>query len=254
MGLTGDITQDMADAVVSWGPGNGTAADNGSYYASLPTPYQEKTQDFEAVEELLLVNGFTRELLYGQSVATAPAPTIGLGQNSAMSAPTLTTDPEAANGISDFLTVFTPIVAASRTSQAGAKVNIIAAPYEVLVAMLTGGGDGNAEGDASSIIASRTLDDMDPSDITNLWPSSASNASLAVGNSVYSQFSADIVAVSANGRAFKRVRVVIDASQNQTVPIIVYRRRHHGARLADRSGDFDQFACRATRAQCAGYF
>lgn len=38
------------------------------------------------------------------------------------------------------------------------------------------------------------------------------------------QFSADIVAVSANGRAYRRVRVVFDAVEDGAVPKVVYRR------------------------------
>jgi type II secretory pathway component PulK len=247
MGLTGDITQDMADAVLDWAGEDG-GVDNSSYYGALPTPYQDKKEPFESVEELLLVNGFTRELLYGQSMATAPAPTIGLGQNNAMQSPTLNTDPEAVNGIADFLTVYsasggggataapgtaTPAAATSTpgktgttvtpTASAGAKINVNAAPYEVLVALLSDGGDGNAEGDASSIIASRSLDDLDDGTVLGLMGQAGTSvASKITGNNLFSQFSADIVAVSANGRAFKRVKVVIDASQ--TTPTIIYRR------------------------------
>jgi hypothetical protein len=47
-----------------------------------------------------------------------------------------------------------------------------------------------------------------------------------------SQYSADIIAVTGNGRAFKRVRIVVDASGD--TPQIVYRRE-----LTDRGWPMD---------------
>jgi hypothetical protein len=46
------------------------------------------------------------------------------------------------------------------------------------------------------------------------------------------QYSADILAASANGRAFKRVRIVVDASG--TTPQIIYRRE-----ITDRGWPLD---------------
>jgi hypothetical protein len=95
----------------------------------------------------------------------------------------------------------------------------------VLVALLDGvAGDANADGDAQSIVSSRNIDDQDTSTVqgiltTEVWNSISRDVE---GNNTGSQFSADIVAVSGNGRAFKRVKVVIDASQ--TTPTIIYRR------------------------------
>lgn len=260
-----DMTQDLADAVLDWDGEQTSAVD--SSYGSLPTPYQTKNGDFESVEELLLVNGFTRELLYGQNVATTQTePQIGLG-NSQMQTPTLNTDQYAPNGIADFLTVYSygaspaggavpgaPAAAApptgggkrlraagpgsavvgggssgaagtSTSTSSPSQINIMAAPYEVLVSLFYAYGDGNAEGDASSVIASRDITDTNASDATALLPSSAAGASGQItGNSVYSQFSADIVAVSGDGRALKRVRVVINAGPTELTPVIIYRR------------------------------
>lgn len=68
------------------------------YYQSLPHPYKAKNADFESLEELLLVKGMTRRLLYGD---------------------------KNKKGLADFLTVH------SRTM----RVNINTAPKEVLLAI-----------------------------------------------------------------------------------------------------------------------
>jgi len=69
-----------------------------SYYKSLPVPYTPKNADFESIEELLLVRGVTPELLYGNGEKP---------------------------GLADFVTVY---------SESG-KINIVAAPKEVLMAL-----------------------------------------------------------------------------------------------------------------------
>lgn len=68
------------------------------YYMSLPNPYKTKNADFETLDELLLVKGFTPEILYGT---------------------------KGKSGIIQFLTIN------SRTD----RININAAPREVLMAV-----------------------------------------------------------------------------------------------------------------------
>ncbi len=68
------------------------------YYMSLPNPYKAKDADFDSLEELLLVKGINRQILYGD------------GEGS---------------GIIDFLTV---------NSETG-KINIKTAPREVLISI-----------------------------------------------------------------------------------------------------------------------
>lgn len=68
------------------------------YYMSLPSPYKAKNANFDTLEELILVRGVTREILYGSSEK---------------------------KGIIDYLTVN------SRRS----TININAAPREVLIAI-----------------------------------------------------------------------------------------------------------------------
>ena len=69
-----------------------------SYYMSLPTPYRAKNAGFETLEELILVKGMTRDVLYGN---------------------------EKRKGIIHFITVHS----------CAATVNMNAAPKEVLMAI-----------------------------------------------------------------------------------------------------------------------
>jgi general secretion pathway protein K len=89
----------IMDSILDWRDGDdlhrllGAESD---YYQSLPRPYQAKNADFETLEELLLVKGVTRGLLYGD---------------------------KKRKGLTDFLTVL------GKTS----KININAASREVLM-------------------------------------------------------------------------------------------------------------------------
>ncbi len=62
------MTTDLGDAIVDWrdaddepGPGG---AESG-YYLSLASPYATKNESFESLDELLMVKGFTRAILFG---------------------------------------------------------------------------------------------------------------------------------------------------------------------------------------------
>ncbi|HEY1683365.1 MAG TPA: hypothetical protein VGG19_01265 [Tepidisphaeraceae bacterium] len=219
------VSQDAADALLSWSGQNG-GGDYGSYYASLPTPYQTKGGPFESVEELLLVDGFTRELLYGQNIPNAESnsPTIGLG--SQMTTPGLNINDTLPDGIASLFTVYTLPVAGARGTSPTPKVNVVDAPREVLVALMEG--NGLSDSDADAIISARNVDDQDTSSeqsaLGNDW-NGIENFVTGTSQTLQGQYSADIVAVSGNGKSFKRVRVVIDASEtNSATPVIIYRR------------------------------
>jgi len=65
------ITQDIAQAIIDWrSPLGATNAGNESnYYQSLPDdPYETKNAPYETVEELLLVEGVTADLLFGYDI------------------------------------------------------------------------------------------------------------------------------------------------------------------------------------------
>lgn len=63
-----NMTPDAADAIVDWVDADDTKRANGaesSEYGSLPNPYKAKNGPLNSLDELLLVQGVTPELLYG---------------------------------------------------------------------------------------------------------------------------------------------------------------------------------------------
>ncbi len=63
------IISELVDALVDWRDRDQVAGAFGAedaYYAQLEPPYKVKNGPFDTVEELLLVRGFTGELLYGE--------------------------------------------------------------------------------------------------------------------------------------------------------------------------------------------
>ncbi len=60
------MTDDFAQAIIDWRtPGASTSA-AGSVYAQKKPPYSAKGAPFESIEELALVDGATREMLFGE--------------------------------------------------------------------------------------------------------------------------------------------------------------------------------------------
>ncbi len=58
----------IVDSILDWRDKDDFHRMNGAeddYYGSLPTPYECKDDDFESVEELLMVRGITPEIFYG---------------------------------------------------------------------------------------------------------------------------------------------------------------------------------------------
>lgn len=105
------------------------------------------------------------------------------------------------------------------TTPARGKVNIFTAPREVLACL--GDLDDN---DVDTLISARQS--IDPADQSLSWIVEAlDRKAIGLGNAITtssSRFSADILAVSGNGRAYQRVRIVVDTSG--TAPQVIYRR------------------------------
>ncbi len=62
------MTSDVADGIIDWRDGDDTTGTNGAesdYYLALSLPYSAKNLPFETVEELQLVKGVTKELVFG---------------------------------------------------------------------------------------------------------------------------------------------------------------------------------------------
>lgn len=69
LGLEREVAEGLTDAILDWRDPDDLERLNGaerSYYLSLPTPYPAKDAPFDAVDELLLVRGVTRQLFFGE--------------------------------------------------------------------------------------------------------------------------------------------------------------------------------------------
>jgi type II secretory pathway component PulK len=252
------MTDALAASIVNWrSPDASQASGAGdSYYASLPQPYQRKADNFETVEELLLVGNMTPQILYGDG----SAPPLGtssnvMGNDFGIGA---IGDAQLSRGLFDLLTCYSFAQAATTTTQQTrrgtvetvqitnqhGRVNVNTAPASVLYCL-----DGSmSQDDVNKLIAARpSLDSVSPSD-NNAAVSSTAWVAQAVPDKyqlirnricgLSYRYSADIIAVSGNGRAFKRVRIVVDTSgvsgTNATGPKIIYRRD-----LSDRGWPLD---------------
>jgi len=98
-------------------------------------------------------------------------------------------------------------------------INVNTAPGKVLLCL-----PGLEESDVSALMSARSADNADTDSIA--WVANALPQAKAVGIGSFIttqsyQFSADIVSVCGNGRAFRRCRIVVDAQQSP--PRVIYR-------------------------------
>jgi type II secretory pathway component PulK len=249
LNLPTNMTSDVADAVADWKNTVAQASVDGAesdYYNALQESYDAKNQPFESVEELLLVRGITPQILWGEDLnhdgvvtdAERQAAESG-GQSSGAG--------NDSRGIFRYLTVYSSGGTALATTGGGGGggggarggggggggggaggaaggaaatglVNVNTASENVFMAM------GLTQAQADSIISARTSSALSSaSDLQQALNGSAlSNTLLAQMTTSSYQYSADIVAVSGDGRAFKRVRIVVDCTT--TPSKIVYRR------------------------------
>jgi type II secretory pathway component PulK len=115
------------------------------------------------------------------------------------------------------------LVADKLTVQGGAannaRVNVNTAPREVLRCL-----NGLEDSDAAALVAARN----NGADTTNIaWVAEAidKTKAVAIGDQITGRsyrYSADVLGVSGDGRAYRRVRIVVDATQS--TPTIVSRR------------------------------
>jgi type II secretory pathway component PulK len=223
--LPGDLEQNVADAITDWRNTTSKATSDGAetdYYQSLTEPYECKNASYETVEELLLVEGVTPAVLWGNGQNV-----VDMNRDGVLSAPerqasgfnSQFTGAQSGGidgrGIYNYLTCYTTTPASGRTAGTTGRVNINTASDVVLVAL------GMSPNDAQQIVNER-----EGNDYTNTsWASSVTGKYPAMRNALAgqsSQYSADIVAVSGDGRAFKRVRIVVDGSSSPSK--IVYRK------------------------------
>jgi DNA uptake protein ComE-like DNA-binding protein len=99
-----------------------------------------------------------------------------------------------------------------------ARVNVNTAPREVIRCL-----SGLEDADAQAIVAARA--DADTTNIAWLADAIDRNKAVGIGDQVTGRsyrYSADVIGVSADGRAYQRVRVMVDATSSPAK--IVYRR------------------------------
>lgn len=217
------MTTAVAGSIVDWRDANELPTQSGgaesSTYASKPEPYKSKNANFETPEELLLIDGVTRDLLYGYNALRRPTPT---------GAPITGSDGDKqavrANGWFDYVTVWSKSTVQNGnqiTTPAG-RVAINRAPRAVVkcLSTLTDAETDKLLGDRQRVVSGST-----PYVTTWVTPSLGTTNPNRLNNLITGQglvFSADIVAASNNGRAFKRVRMVVDTAG--AWPVVLYRR------------------------------
>lgn len=286
-----DMTNELAAAIVDWRDEDSEPTPEGAeteHYLLLANPYECKNAPLETVEELLLLNGSSREIVFGEDVNRNG--TLDENENDAdKSEPPDDNDGILNRGIYDFVTVYST---EPNTTAAGSQrldvnqasrqalsevleksvshnrlsdvlslaqrerpfqnvldfyfrtgltveefaaiadeittgnqenltglININTAPKEVLLTL-----PGLEEADVSAMMAMRSVDETDLNSIA--WVAKALTREKAVGIGAHItarsfQFSADIVSISGDGRAFRRCRIVVDARQSP--PQIIYR-------------------------------
>ncbi len=246
MALPG-MADEQASSIMDWLDLNGTPYGSGGaedeYYTTLNPPYHTKNADFEALDELLLVKGFSVDTLYG---ADKNRNGIIDGNENAGS-----NDGTNGLGLAPYVTAYGVAQTYSSSSGGGGglpptttrittyRVNLNTAPYEVLRALFSiTGNTQTAESVAKDLVSYReNLTTSDASEITRWlqnynralyssvapYVNSASSTS-SEGKTPSLVFSADILAVTRDGRAFKRYRVVAQGSSTQTnVTKIIFR-------------------------------
>jgi hypothetical protein len=231
------MTEDVAAAIMDWQDENQDPSTSGAedeYYATLPEPYTTKSDRFETVEELLLVRGMTRQMLYGDG--TAPP----LGERTSVMGGSFVTDAVLARGWNDLLTCYSR---ASRPrpgrgpERVRGLINARRAPRAVLLTIQE-----LDDADVDKILAARSGADSND----DKWLSEALGQKYAAVAPQLTtqtlQYSADILAVTANGRAFKRVKMVVDYSRGST-PRVEYRRD-----ITDRGWPMDPAVLASLRA------
>lgn len=215
------MPDELPDCIFDWKDGdNGVEGDGAEsqYYNGLQPPYDCKNANFESVEELLLVRGAYPQLLFGTG-ARGGMLAANAGNVSGMRIGSMGESDMLLRGLQQYLTVYSrePNGNNSRTG----RINVNTAPREILACL-----PGLTDSDIDSILSARQSNGFGATNtdwFTRLMSQKMGPISSLITGSAY-QFSADIVAASSNGRAFRRARIVVDAYNQQSPPKIVY---HH---------------------------
>jgi type II secretory pathway component PulK len=230
------MTDEFAASIVDWRDTNSDVTANGAeseYYLRLPDPYECKNGPLETVEELFLIRGVTKDILFGQDLNRNGV--IDLGESASSFSGTFSSSGSRLDrGIINFVTVYgaqpaTATASAGKTSGGGGgtpaastpvgQVNVGTAPKEVLLCL-----PGLDESDVTALTSKRATEGTDLTSTIWVFETLSRNKAVAIRTYITAktyQFSADIVSIAASGRVFRRCRVVIDSRSSP--PPVVYR-------------------------------
>lgn len=275
------MTAELAAAIIDWRDADSDVSPGGAeseYYLLLADPYYCKDAPFEVVEEVLLVKGASRELLYGEDANRNSV--LDPNENDAAEGdPPDNKDGRLDRGFLDYVTVYSTEPNTAASGEARANVNDVSnqalstllrevvpqdrffqvmdrvrsgrpflnildfyyrtgltiAEFKQIADRLTTNGGRNLvglvnvntaprevllclpdvdESDVDALLAKRSAPDTDLDSIAWVAEALPREKALAVGGYITTrsfQFSADIVSLWGNGRAYKRYQVVLDA-------------------------------------------
>jgi type II secretory pathway component PulK len=215
-------TDEMANSVIDWRDADEDSTNitgqESQYYLTLPEPYYAHNGDFENVEEMMLVYGVNSTWLFGDGTGE---PKMGDAPGEIMGTSTIE-DPQLGRGVYDLLTVNSYSAGTGTITSARGLINPNTAPRAVLQALInSAGGDYST---AEAIIGYRQTMGINGGTSEIGWVQTAAPGSIPASRLTGTsyRYSADIVSVSKNGRAFKHVKVIVDS---QTTPVsIIFRR------------------------------
>jgi DNA uptake protein ComE-like DNA-binding protein len=241
------MTDEFAASIVDWRDTNTDVTANGAeseYYLRLTDPYECKNGPLETVEELFLIRGATKDILFGQDVNRNGV--IDLGESASSFSGTFSSSGSRLDrGIINLVTVYGAQPAAGSSGGGGGspsaasapvgQINVATASKEVLLCL-----PGLEESDVAALTSKRIASGTDLTTTIWVFETLSRDKALAIRPYITAktyQFSADIVSVAASGRAFKRCRVVIDSRTSP--PKVVYRQdlTHLGWPLAQEIVD-----------------
>jgi DNA uptake protein ComE-like DNA-binding protein len=225
------MTDEFAASIVDWRDTNTDVTANGAeseYYLRLTDPYECKNGPLETVEELFLIRGATKDILFGQDVNRNGV--IDLGESASSFSGTFSSSGSRLDrGIINLVTVYGAQPAAGSSGGGGGspsaasapvgQINVATASKEVLLCL-----PGLEESDVAALTSKRIASGTDLTTTIWVFETLSRDKALAIRPYITAktyQFSADIVSVAASGRAFKRCRVVIDSRTSP--PKVVYR-------------------------------
>jgi type II secretory pathway component PulK len=224
MTLPCNMQQDTADAIMDWRSNGSNPTPDGaesSYYSSLQEPYNAKNAQFESVEELLLVSSSAGDAVTPQLLWGVDLNRNGILEDSERQLPGYTGvfnggggDTIDGRGIFNYLTCYTHT---GTTGSTPGKININTASDVVLTAL------GMSESGAQTLMSAREGQEF--TSVQSASQQVSGTDATVIRNlctTTSNQYSADIVSVSGDGRAFRRVRIVVDAA---SIPAkIIYRK------------------------------